>query len=81
MHKSLLIKVWFFLIILTLLSALVGINFPHYKYTIALIIGLTVVKFLGVSFFFMELRKAHSFWKMAIVIYLLLFSTLAIILI
>ncbi len=78
MEKSLLVKVWVLLVLLTISSALVGNNFPHYRYIIAIIIGLTLVKFLGISFFFMELRKAHAFWKTIIILYLFIFSTIAI---
>ena len=41
-----------------------------------IIIALSVIKFIGVSFYFMELKKAHIFWKISILIYLALFSTL-----
>ena len=78
MEKSLLIKVWILLVLLTISSAFVGNNFSHYRFIIAIIIGLTLVKFLGISFFFMELRKAHPFWKTAVIIYLALFSAIAI---
>ncbi|MCF6169336.1 cytochrome C oxidase subunit IV family protein [Lutibacter sp.] len=78
MEKSLLVKVWMLLVLLTISSALVSHNFSHYNYIIAIIIGFTTFKFLGISFFFMELKKAHSFWKAAIIIYLVLFSTIAI---
>ncbi|WP_457610310.1 cytochrome C oxidase subunit IV family protein [Lutibacter sp.] len=81
MEKSLLVKVWILLVLLTILSALVSNNFSHYNYIIAIIIGFSMVKFLGISFFFMELKKAHSFWKIAVIVYLLLFSTIAIILV
>ncbi|MFK5958558.1 MAG: cytochrome C oxidase subunit IV family protein [Lutibacter sp.] len=78
MEKSLLVKIWILLVILTISSALVGNNFQHYKYIIAIIIGLTLVKFLGISFYFMGLKKAHSFWKTVVIIYLLLFSIITI---
>ncbi|MCF6181739.1 cytochrome C oxidase subunit IV family protein [Lutibacter sp.] len=81
MEKSQLLKVWMLLVLLTISSALVSTNFSHYKYIIAIIIGFTTVKFLGISFFFMGLRKANSFWKTAIIIYLVLFSTITIILV
>ena len=45
------------------------------KYTTFVILGLAVFKFIGVSFFFMDLRKAHLFWKSAILIFLLIFTT------
>ena len=78
MEKSLLIKVWILLVLLTILSALVSNNFSHYNYIIIIIIGFSMVKFLGISFFFMELKKAHPFWKTAVIVYLLLFLTIAI---
>ncbi len=81
MEKSRLVKIWILLVLLTISSALVGNNFPHYNYIIAVIIGLTMVKFLGISFYFMELRKAHSFWKTIVIIYLLIFSIIAVILV
>lgn len=81
MEKSQLVKVWILLVLLTISSALVGNNFPHYRYIIAIIIGFTTLKFLGISFYFMGLRKANSFWKTAVIIYLVLFSTIAIILV
>ena len=63
---------WVILIILTIIagfSTLVG-----GKYFIAIILIMAVVKFIFVSFKFMELAKAHSFWKVAIIFYLSIFT-------
>lgn len=79
MKKTLFLKVWMALIGLTLISAFVsGSNMLH---ATVLIVLLSIVKFIGVSFYFMELRKAHIFWKSSVLIFIFLFSILSIILI
>ena len=45
------------------------------------IIGLAVLKFIGVSFHFMELKHANVFWKASVLIFLALFSAVLIIMI
>ena len=60
------------LIVLTLISAIVSTG--EQSYTVIGIIILAVLKFIGVSFYFMELKKANSFWKASILIFLMLFS-------
>jgi hypothetical protein len=37
------------------------------RLTIILIIGLSAVKFLLISFKFMELKKANAFWKVSLI--------------
>ncbi len=37
------------------------------------ILVLSGIKFLLVSFNFMEIKKAHSFWKTSIILYLMIF--------
>lgn len=51
------------LIILTITTALISNVMAVSKVAIAFIIGLSVLKFFLVSFEFMELKKANSFWK------------------
>lgn len=46
---------------------LVASLFPHFSYSIYIIIGIFSIKFLLVGFQFMELKKAHLFWKLSIV--------------
>jgi len=77
MKTAVFIKVWIGLIVLTILSAIAS-NSSDLSYAIALIISLSMLKFLGVSFYFMELRKAHFFWKFSILIYTCLFSIITI---
>ncbi len=79
MKYKLFLKVWVLLLVLTIFSTIVSES--NMLYTSALIIVLSIVKFLGVSFYFMELRKAHIFWKSSVLIFVVLFSIIAIILI
>ena len=57
MKKKLTI-VWIVLIVFTLISAIISTNFSDNKYAINMIIFLAVLKFIGVSFYLMELKKA-----------------------
>jgi len=63
------------LIILTIITALVS-NFIDLKIGVFFILILSVIKFTFVSFQFMELKKAHIFWKITLTIYLLLFMAI-----
>jgi len=69
-------KVLLSLLILTILSAFVVRLNIGLKAASAIILALFMLKFLGVVFYFMELKKAHVFWKSAIIIFVLLFSTI-----
>jgi predicted tellurium resistance membrane protein TerC len=62
------------LILLTLTTALIS-NYVNLKIGALLILLLSGVKFIFVSFNFMELKKAHVFWKVLILMYLVLFIT------
>ncbi len=65
---------WILLLVLTIASAVFS-NMQG-NYVIPIIMALAVFKFIGVAFQFMELKKAHSFWKYLIVTYLVLFLVL-----
>jgi len=41
-----------------------------------IILVLSAIKFVLVSFQFMEMKKAHNFWKGLIIVYLLLFVSI-----
>ena len=43
---------------------------------VIVILGVASLKFIGVAFQFMELKKAHIFWKSSLVIFLTVFSIL-----
>lgn len=76
MKKPQLVLIWIALIVLTILVALVSTNLKELKYVTILILGISMLKFMSISFYFMELKKAHIFWKTSILIYLFLFSTI-----
>jgi len=64
------------LILLTISTALIS-GMPTLKIGALLILGLSGIKFLLVAFNFLELKKAHVFWKIALVSFLILFVGIA----
>lgn len=62
---------WGILIVLTIVSALV--SKLESTYMALLIIVLSSLKFFGIAFQFMELKKAHMFWKGMIIGFLVIF--------
>jgi hypothetical protein len=56
------IHVWFLLMLLTAITIIIAILF----FSKAIIIGLFTTKFILVAFHFMEIKKAHNFWKIAV---------------
>ena len=54
------------LILLTIITAIISVNYNNFKVVTIIILGLSGIKFLAVSFQFMELKKANSFWKILI---------------
>jgi heme/copper-type cytochrome/quinol oxidase subunit 4 len=64
------------LIVLTITTAIFSTQFSELKYVVAIILGLSAIKFILVAFQFMELKKANPFWKFLVVIYLILFVTI-----
>jgi len=73
------IFVWIILVLLTVVVGVIS-SFPL-SYAVITILVLSVIKFIGVSFYFMELKKAHIFWKASVLIYVLLFSTIVLVVI
>lgn len=67
------------LIILTLLTAFVA-SLQSTKAAVIIIISIALIKFWLVAFQFMELKKAHPFWKYLIVIFAGLVGGIAMIL-
>ena len=75
MVKSKNLKIWIVLELLTIIAVISSSYLSDNSTTVLL--GLAMIKFLGVSFFFMELKNAHSFYKVGIVIFsVILFSIL-----
>ncbi|UMB55393.1 cytochrome C oxidase subunit IV family protein [Lutibacter sp. A64] len=73
MTNKIFLQVWVVLILLTITTALISNTALSIKSAALLILGIAVVKFYGVSFYFMEVRKAHLFWKIALLFCVLLF--------
>lgn len=71
MKKSVTIT-WIILILLTISSALVS-NLDS-KYVVLIILILSALKFFGIAFRFMEIRKANLFWKTIIIGFIFLFA-------
>ena len=69
---------WIILILLTIISGLVSSLIA--SYVVPLILILAVLKFIGVSFNFMELKKAHLAWKVLLIGYLTIFISVILIL-
>lgn len=66
------------LLVLTIISA--AVSNVDSRYTLIFILLLAALKFIGVSFYFMELKKAHTFWKAALLLFLMLFIVLILLL-
>lgn len=71
MKKTLLIN-YGLLILLTVSTALISNFVTISSLAICLIMGLSALKFILVSFQFMEMKKANLFWKMSLISVLLL---------
>lgn len=63
---------WIILLVLTITSALV--SKLESKYVVFIILILSALKFFGIAFQFMEIKKAHVFWKIIIIGFILLFG-------
>ncbi len=73
MKNNMYIKVLISLLVLTILAALVVTLDIGLKVAAAIILVLFMLKFLGVAFYFMELKTAHIFWKSAVLIFMSIF--------
>lgn len=68
MIKERLLIVWILLLILTIVSAIFSES--KLEFGVEIVLGLAGVKFFLVSFYFMDLKKAHFFWKSSILIFI-----------
>jgi len=68
------------LIFLTITTALLS-NFIDLGVGIFFILVISAIKFIFVAFQFMELKKANRFWKIALLVYLILFISIFLVLI
>ena len=73
------IFVWAALVILTLLSFYSSEStFSGIKLAF-LIMGIVFIKFIGIGFQFMELKKAHIAWKLLFTGFIVLFSLMVLV--
>ncbi len=63
---------WSLLMVLTVLAGLSS-TFAG-QYLVPLVLSLALLKFIGVAFNFMEMRKAQIMWRVLIIGYLAVFS-------
>ncbi|MBF4471021.1 cytochrome C oxidase subunit IV family protein [Flavobacterium sp. HJJ] len=77
MRKSL-ILIYILLLIITFTVVCVAEWLGVSNIVAPLIMFFAVIKFLLVAFQFMELKKAHSFWKISLTFTLVLFTVLVI---
>ena len=66
--KQTLSSTYILLLILTVVAAFVAFNVTQ-NIMVKTIIGLAILKFWLVAFQFMELKKAHPFWKYLIILF------------
>ncbi len=70
---------WIILLGLTITSAL--FSEIQSKYSVLIIVVFAALKFIGVAFQFMELKKAHVFWRVLLIAFLFIYTTLVLIII
>ncbi len=78
MKKNLYLSVWIALILFTIVSAVISNIFTE-SIAIAIILILSVIKFIGVAFYFMGLNKANVFWKTSVVLFVSIFAAFVLI--
>lgn len=71
------ILTWVVLLVFTVMAGFVSSE--SMRYTVPAILALAIIKFIGVSFGFMEMSKAHALWKTLILLFLAIFSGVIII--
>ncbi len=74
MMKKTLLFSYGLLILLTVVTALISNFVSTASLVVGLVMGLSILKFILVSFEFMELKKANSFWKISVISVLLFHS-------
>ncbi len=74
--RSTLTTTWLLLMFLVILMSLFAHFEPHSSFFWTVILGLSGLKFLLVAFQFMEMKRANSFWKVFLVLFVVLFIAL-----
>lgn len=63
--------VWTVLVTLIVLSSIFAET--HFKYAYILIIAFAIVKFLSISFQFIEVKNAHLIWKITALFFIFIY--------
>ncbi|WP_264564444.1 cytochrome C oxidase subunit IV family protein [Flavobacterium sp. N3904] len=66
--KNSLLLIFILLLTITIVTSYIAISFSVSAFIAPLIMVLAAFKFLLVAFQFMELKKAHLFWKISLTI-------------
>ena len=69
---------WIILLVLTVFSGIISTQ--NFSFIPLVILLFATFKFIGVAFDFMELKKANTFWKVALISFLVLFNSVIMIL-
>lgn len=69
---------WVLLMVLTVIAGLV--SSASITYMVPIVLLLAILKFMGVAFNFMEMKKANLFWKALILSYLIIFCSIILVL-
>jgi hypothetical protein len=68
---------WVLLVSLIFISyTLAEINNESIKWTLPLILVLSMIKFIGVSFVFMEIKNANTAWKIILTVFITVFASI-----
>ena len=67
---------WVLLIALTVASYLFSEGNLSGNSLVLFIMGITIIKFTGIGFQFVELKRAHTVWKVLFIGFILAFSVL-----
>ena len=78
--KKFIVITYSLLLFLTITTAIVAQSTLLTGYALYLIMGIAFAKFMLVAFEFMELKKAHSFWKTSVILVVLLLVVLIVLL-
>jgi hypothetical protein len=67
---------WILLMLLVIIMSVFAFKFNTHSNFWLVILGLSGLKFLLVAFQFMEMKTANGFWKVLLVLYLIIFAVI-----
>ncbi|MCC7520920.1 MAG: cytochrome C oxidase subunit IV family protein [Flavobacteriaceae bacterium] len=67
---------WVLLMLLVIIMSVFALKFNTHSNFWFVILGLSGLKFLLVAFQFMEMKSANGFWKVLLVLYLIIFAVI-----